>query len=277
MLHVALLVGSALLMYLACEWFVSAVEWLGRRLKVGPVAVGTVLAAIGTALPRAWSRGLPGTLQRSEYPNEQRATSLWYHDHAMGIISLNVMTGLMGMYLIRDADEDALRLPHGKREVPLFISDRNLDTDAQGNLTSQLLYKIILRQDGIRIPFFGPFTLVNRVIWPHLEVDACWYRFRLLNASNQRAYDLVLSDQDGAEVAGALHQIGTDGGLLPEPVALDDLTLAPAERADILIDFSTFRAKSLVLANRLAPVIPGIPTTPNPRRHAVSGAFRTRR
>lgn len=206
---------------------------------------------------------LPGDTQLSEYPNEQRATTLWYHDHAMGITSLNMMAGLMGMCLIRDDEEDALHLPHGKREVPLVICDRNLDTDAHGDLTGELLYKTSVTPDGIKLPFSGPFTLVNGVIWPYLDVGACWHRFRVVNASNLRPYGLQLRDEHGATVAGALHQIGTDGGLLPEPVALDELTLAPGERADILIDFSACCGKSLVLANTLTPAVPG-PTSPNP-------------
>jgi FtsP/CotA-like multicopper oxidase with cupredoxin domain len=147
--------------------------------------------------------------------------------------------------------------------VPLIICDRNLDTDAQGNLTSQLLHKTQFVPGNIKLPFAGPFTLVNGVIWPYLSVDARWYRFRVVNVSNFRPYRLALHDEHGNPVAGALHQIGTDSGLLPKPVALDEVTLAPAERADILIDFSAFRGKSLVLANTLAPGLPG-PSTPNP-------------
>jgi spore coat protein A len=206
---------------------------------------------------------LPGGAQLSEYPNEQRASTLWYHDHAMGVTSLNMMAGLMGMYLLRDDEEDALHLPHGRREVPLILCDRNLDTDVHGNLTGELLYKTKITPDNVKIPFTGPFTLVNGVIWPHLNVDACWYRFRVVNASNFRPYGLELHDEHDAPIAGALHQIGTDGGLLPAPAALSRLTLAPGERADILIDFSAFRGRSLRLANTLTPAIPG-PTSPNP-------------
>jgi FtsP/CotA-like multicopper oxidase with cupredoxin domain len=268
---------------------VSAVDVLPANGTAGPGRDGAKLNADVAALPPwtvvhlhgartnafndGWTENasLPGSLQRSEYPNEQRACTLWYHDHAMGITSLNMMAGLMGMYLIRDDEEDALHLPRGKREVPLIICDRNFDTDAQGNLTSELLYKTFLtpgKMGNIRVPFLGPFTLVNGVIWPHLKVDACWYRFRILNASNQRGYRLVLRDAHGTPIAGALHQIGTDSGLLPQAVALDELTLLPAERADILIDFSAFRGKSLVLGNTYNPVELGLPpdtpTTPNP-------------
>jgi o-aminophenol oxidase len=265
---------------------VSAVDVLLENATAGPGRDGAKPRADVTALPPwtvvhlhgahtnalsdGWTENavLPGGLQRSEYPNEQRASTLWYHDHAMGITSLNVMAGLVGMYLIRDDEEDALHLPCGGHEVPLIICDRNLDADTQGNLTSELLYKTFLIPGDIRVPFLGPFTTVNGVIWPHLKVDPRWYRFRILNASNQRAYSLVLRDEHGTPVAGALHQIGTDGGLLPTPVALDELTLLPAERADILIDFSAHQGESLVLGNTYDPVSlglpPGTPTTPNP-------------
>jgi o-aminophenol oxidase len=263
----------------------TAVSLPAAKATAGPGRDGVEPRADMAALPpwtvvhlhgaatNAWNDGwtenamLPGNLQRSEYPNRQRATALWYHDHAMGITGPNVMTGLAGMYLIRDDEEEALHLPHGTREVPLIICDRNLDTDAQGKLTSRLLYKLLLDASGIRFPFLGPFTLVNGVIWPHLDVDARWYRFRVLNASNYRFYTLALRDEDGAPVTGALHLIGTDGGLLPQPAALDDLTLAPAERADILVDFSAFRGRSLTLANTYDITFvlpPGTPTTPNP-------------
>ncbi|MGH2942886.1 MAG: multicopper oxidase domain-containing protein, partial [Solirubrobacteraceae bacterium] len=130
------------------------------------------------------------------------------------------------------------------------------------------LYKtIVLAREPMKIgvPFSGPFTLVNGVIWPHLTVDARWYRFRMLNSSNFRPYTLELHDEDGAPIRGALHQIGSDGGLLPAPVAVDGVTLQPGERADVLIDFSAFRGTSLQLVNTLPlPLPPELPSTPNP-------------
>jgi FtsP/CotA-like multicopper oxidase with cupredoxin domain len=211
---------------------------------------------------------LPGNSQLAEYPNDQQATALWYHDHAMAITALNVMSGLMGMYLIRDDEEDALGLPHGKDEVPLIISDRNLDTDADGDLTGELLHKVHFlpppNPENRVLPFLGPFTLVNGVIWPHLEVDARWVRFRMLNASNFRFYRFELRDESNAPISPeALRLIGTDGGLLRKPVKLDQVTLAPAERVDILINFGAFRGKKLTLVNtRTPPFEPGT-TTPN--------------
>ncbi|MBW4720475.1 multicopper oxidase family protein [Saccharothrix obliqua] len=199
---------------------------------------------------------LKGASQLAEYPNEQPAMTLWYHDHAMAITRFNVNAGLAGVYLIRDREEAALRLPSGEHEVPLVITDRNLDTDAEGNLTGQLLYKVpyVTTPAGqvLHLPFSGPFTLVNGVIWPHMDVDARWYRFRVVNASNARFYQLHLVDEDTKEsLDHHVHQIGTDSGLLPRPAGLPagGLTVAPAERADLLIDFRELRGRRVRLTN----------------------------
>lgn len=204
----------------------------------------------------------PGASQLSEYPNDQPAAALFYHDHAMNITRWNVMAGLSGMYLIRDEEENGLGLPSGAHEVPLLISDRNLETDDAGLLTGRLLHKtvVIHREPLLQMrAFTGPFTLVNGVIWPHLEVQPRWYRFRVLNGANTRQYELRLTDEDGrAAPAGTVYQIGTDHGLLDEPVPVHDgLTLASAERADLLVDFSAFRGHRLRLVNTNANPDPG--------------------
>jgi spore coat protein A len=225
---------------------------------------GAVTSGSNDGLPE--NALLPGHSQLAEYLNDQRATALWYHDHAMDITRFNVMSGLLGMYLIRDDEEEKLHLPSGQQEVPLIICDRNLDVDSQGRFTGQLLHKIAaFKIPGLPdfrplSPFFGPYTLVNGVIWPHFNVAARWYRFRVLNASNARIYRLFLLDEDGNVLSGAIKQIGTDSGLLPEPVSIEgELALAPAERADILIDFSVFRGKNLRLVSTGAGAIAGNP------------------
>ena len=188
-----------------------------------------------------------GDAQLSEYPNDQPAMTLWYHDHAMNITSLNVFSGLVGMYLLRDEEEDRLHLPSGGQEVPLILCDRNLATDEFGRLTGQLLHKT-----SGTLPFLGPYTLVNGRIWPYLEVRPGWYRFRVLNASNSRTYRLhLLDDQDQQVTVGAAWQIGTDSGLLgaPLPLTAEGLTLAPAERADLLVDFGAFAGRALRVVN----------------------------
>jgi len=190
---------------------------------------------------------LVGQSQVADYANDQAATMLWYHDHAMGITSLNVFSGLAGMYIIRDDEEDALNLPRGEYEVPLMLFDRNLGTDAVGQLTGQLLHKT---ENGTQ-EFFAPFTLVNGTIWPYRNVEARTYRLRLVNASNARVYRLVLLDEQDQPVTDAIRQIGTDSGLLPAPVPLPDggLILAPAERADLLVDFGALAGRTLRLVN----------------------------
>jgi FtsP/CotA-like multicopper oxidase with cupredoxin domain len=223
------------------------------------------------SLTNAWNDGwahnatLPGNSLLTEYPNRQPATTLWYHDHAMAVTRFNVHAGLAGMYLIRDEEEDDLDLPSRDREIPLIITDRNLDTDpATGALTGQLLFKApFVAATGAMIPFTGPFNLVNGVIWPHLDVDARWYRFRVLNAANSRFYTLNLIDEAGVVHNDAVRIIGTDGGLLPAPAPLPDggLVLAPAERVDVLVDFSRFKGQRLRLTNLAVPA--GGPVEPD--------------
>jgi FtsP/CotA-like multicopper oxidase with cupredoxin domain len=190
---------------------------------------------------------LRGGVQLVEYPNDQAAAGLWYHDHAMGVTRFNVMAGLAGMYLIRDDEEAALNLPSGKYEVPLIIQDANVTTAPNGAPTGNLLHK-----NAGPLPFFGPLTLVNGVLWPYLEVKPRWYRFRMLNASVTRTYRLVLLDQNDQPASPTIiQQIGTDQGLLPKPLPLPEqgLVLAPAERADVLIDFRGLGGQSLRLVS----------------------------
>ncbi len=179
-----------------------------------------------------------GDAQLSEYPNDHRAAAWWYHDHAMDITRWNVFAGLAGMYLIRDEEEDALQLPSGEREIPLILQDRNLDTDEDGRLTGRLLHKTLVvgtdpQGKNVALPFSGPYTLVNGTIWPYADVEARWYRFRLLNAANARTFTLrLVDDRTGAPVTGAVHQIGSDGGLLPRPLPVDGGPLGRPRRAD---------------------------------------------
>src|SRR5262245_39711641 len=190
-----------------------------------------------------------------QYPNDQQACGLWYHDHSLGTTRLNIIRGLGGgHYYIRDDAEDALNLPSGRFEIPLTIQDRAFNADGS------LFYPVQAPGDPeippVWVPeFFGDTVLVNGKVWPFLEVEPRKYRFRLLNASNARFYHLTLNeaDADGMSTGNpgpAFIQIGTDGGFLPAPVTLTDLLVGPAERFDLIIDFSgAKKGQSFVLNN----------------------------
>ncbi|MBB5784437.1 multicopper oxidase family protein [Nonomuraea jabiensis] len=196
---------------------------------------------------------LPGAAQLSEYPNSQPATTLWYHDHAMHLTRYTIMAGLAGFYLIRDREEEeALGLPSGTYDIPLMLCDRNLDTDADGRPAGRLLNKVVLRRTEPKVisEFTGPYTMVNGVIWPYLEVKPRAYRFRVANVSNYRTFRLMLLDEDGRPAMDAVRLVGTDQGLLKAPVtATDAIALASAERADLVIDFSGLRGRKVRLVN----------------------------
>jgi spore coat protein A len=178
----------------------------------------------------------PGRSATAFYPNAQDAAMLWYHDHAMGINRLNIFAGLAGAAIIHDEVEAALNLPSGKFEIPLVIWDRMFDPNGQ------LYYPVSANADAPWIPeFFGDVMMVNGKAWPYLEVEPRKYRFRVLNAANGRFFRFSFSD------GRPFHQIGTDAGLLPAPVELKSVFMAPAERADLIVDFSTRAGKTVNL------------------------------
>jgi spore coat protein A, manganese oxidase len=186
--------------------------------------------------PEDWF--VPGKSVLYHYPNDQDAAMLWYHDHAMGINRLNVYAGLFGMSIVRDQAEDALNLPNGKYEIPLAIFDRLITPEGQ------LYYPISNKPRAPWIPeLFGDAMLVNGKLFPYLEVEPRKYRFRVLNASNARFYHLSLDNGQNFQ------QIGTDQGLLPAPVSVKKMMLAPGERIDVVIDFADSRGQQLVLKN----------------------------
>jgi spore coat protein A len=234
------------------------------------------------------SRSIQQASQRSLYPPQPRTMMLWYHDHAYTITRLNVFAGLAGGWIIRGPEEKQLNLPSGEFEWPLIIQDRNFDTKGDA-LTSRLLHKAEtdsskfvptdanpVSQDTAE--FFGPFTLVNGSLWPSVEVKPQPYRFRLLNGSNARTYQLFLVDAMGALRNDLIRQIGTDAGLLGNAVSLDSLhypasdptfpnnknkprglILAPAERADLVVDFQRVPGQTFRWINLAAAPFDGSP------------------
>jgi len=186
--------------------------------------------------PEDWF--VPGQSRLCTYPLEQDAATLWYHDHAMGLNRLNIYAGLLGMAIVRDSAEAPLHLPAGKYEVPLTLYDRLFSVDGQ------LYYPDSGDPEHPWVSeFAGDAILINGKIFPYFEVEPRLYRFRILNAANSRFFSLSLS---GGE---QFHQIGSDQGLLAAPVKLARLDLAPAERADLLIDFSHAAGPKVHLVN----------------------------
>ena len=165
----------------------------------------------------------PGASRTYTYPNRQRAATLWYHDHAMDRTGENVFRGLAGFYIIEDDEDLALPLPRGPFDVPLVFQDRAFNADGS-----------FAYDTGRHNGFEGDVMLVNGVPWPKMEVSARKYRFRFLNGSNARLLQLTLNGTEPITL------IGTEGGLLSQPVLITTLPLAMAERADVVIDFSRY-------------------------------------
>jgi FtsP/CotA-like multicopper oxidase with cupredoxin domain len=199
----------------------------------------------------------PGFVTTSyEYPNTQEASTLWFHDHALGTTRLNVYGGLAAFYLLRDARDTGLAnnpigLPAGPFEQELLIADRMFDTNGQllfpaGSPTSNPIgYEgppSNVNLHPFAIPeFFGDVMTVNGRSWPYFEVQPRRYRFRVVNGSNARFLQMQLFEEaktngayngiatlftDGATPpvgtpGPSIWQIGTDGGFLNAPVNVD--------------------------------------------------------
>ncbi|MBC5994996.1 multicopper oxidase domain-containing protein [Pontibacter cellulosilyticus] len=176
------------------------------------------------------------------YDNDQEAATLWYHDHALGITRLNVYAGLAGFYLLTDDNEQDLKarniLPADEYDIGLAIQDRMFTTDGQLFYPSEAEGEMHgMEMDDAPEPsilpeFFGDIILVNGKAWPKLEVEPREYRFRLLNGSDSRFYNLKLTEEV------KIWQVGSDNGLLQVPVKQTEILIAPGERKDIVIDFS---------------------------------------
>jgi spore coat protein A len=219
-----------------------------------------------------------------KYPNTQPATTLWFHDHSLGATRLTVLAGMAAFYLLRDQYDtgkvtNPLGLPAGAQEVELIIQDRQFDTNGQLYFPdSNAPYGLNggPPNPGVHpywIPeFFGDVIMVNGKSWPYHKVEPRRYRFRIVNGSNARMYELRLQNKDTKAAGPAFWQIGSDGGLLDKPIKLNDpananslrLFLAPGERADIIVDFAGYAGQTLSLVNSAkAPYPSG--TSPDPQ------------
>ena len=218
-----------------------------------------------------------------QYPNENRASTIWYHDHALGMTRLNVYAGPAGFYIIRGgpSGDDAVRdnrtggeaslpgpaprendkFPPNKpyREIPIAIQDRAFNTD--GSLFYPDTRAFFDEITGPYIPdsdispiwnpeFFGNTIMVNGNTWPFQTVERRRYRLRFLNGCQSRFLILDFSQIPGVEV----WQIGNEGGFLAAPVNLtavneNRLLMGLAERADTIVDFTNVPVGNHVLLN----------------------------
>jgi spore coat protein A len=218
-----------------------------------------------------------------EYPNNNRASTIWYHDHTLGMTRLNVYAGPAGFYILRGGPAGDGRIldsrsglpavlpapwpqqqdqfPSNKTyyEIPIVIQDRSFNID--GSLFFPDTRAFFDGFEGPYIPgsnvspiwnpeFFGNCMMVNGNTWPYLDVEQRRYRLRFLNGCNSRFLILDFSQIPGVEV----WQIGNEGGLLAAPVNLtaangNQLLLALAERADLVVDFTNVPPGRHVLGN----------------------------
>jgi spore coat protein A len=219
---------------------------LGRQVRVMTHLHGGFVAAHSDGNPAVTPEGFGhGETQHVLYPNaapHMSAGLQWFHDHGFGTTRLNVVAGLAGGYVLRDefdtgTSDNPNGLPAGPFEIPLVIQDRLFSRDGTFRYpTSDIRGATWVGE------YFGHVMLVNGKVWPYLDVDPRLYRLRVLNGCNARILSLRLPGTH-------MWQIGAEGGLWDRPVPVRELVLAPAERADVLVDFSRLQGDRILLTN----------------------------
>lgn len=195
----------------------------------------------------------PGERYTYEFEVRNRAGSYWFHPHPHGRTGAQVYNGLAGLFLVSDAAEQALDLPRGDYDLPLVLQDRTFDANNQLVYMANGMGGMMDQMMG----FLGEQILVNGQPDLHLPVATRAYRLRLYNGSNSRIYKLAWSNGMPMTV------LGSDGGLLAEPVERDYITLGPAERVEVWADFrneavgSEFKLQSLAFSGVEAGMMMG--------------------
>ncbi len=211
-----------------------------------------------------------------QYSNDQRATQMWFHDHTLGMTRSNIYTGLVGMYMLRGGATDlwSTLLPKGDFEIPLLIQDRAFNANGSLFYPGERAFFEGLAKENLQIPFipanaadgkpsdvspiwnpefFSNVMLVNGNSWPQLNVEQRRYRFRILNGSDSRFMILKIAGDptaQGAPAAVPFWVIGGDGGFQQQPAQLDSLLIGPAERIDVIVDFTNIpTSQALYLIN----------------------------
>ncbi len=219
---------------------------LGDQVRLMTHLHGGFVAGASDGNPAVTPNGFgPGDTQSVHYTNQKPqmpASLLWFHDHGLGATRLNVFAGLAAAYIVRDehdtgGEPNPIGIPGGAYEIPLVVQDRQFNPDGT------FLYPTSGIPGATWIgEYFGDVMLVNGKVWPFLNVEPRMYRFRILNGCNARILNLDIGGP-------SFWQIGAEGGMWDQPVPVKELVLAPAERADVLVDFSRFPGARLVLKN----------------------------
>jgi len=176
----------------------------------------------------------PGETWSPDLDIDQPAATLWYHSHVHGKTGEQVYAGLAGLMIVEDPTAPATGLPetYGLDDIPLIVQDRAFSGDGTLHYSN--------RGPALMHGFRAKEILVNGVIRPQASVPAGLIRFRVLNASNARIYTFSFEDDR------TFHQVASDSGLLPRPIEMRSIQLAPAERAEIVVDFTNGRAVRLL-------------------------------
>jgi spore coat protein A, manganese oxidase len=219
---------------------------LGNQVRLMTHLHGGFVAGASDGNPAVTPNGFgPGETQSVFYTNQlpqMPASLLWFHDHGLGTTRLNVFAGLAAAYILRDdfdtgAVDNPIGIPGGAYEIPLVIQDRQFNPDGT------FLYPRSDIEGATWIgEYFGDTMLVNGKVWPFVDIEPRMYRFRILNGCNARILGLAIGGP-------RLWQIGAEGGMWDVPVEMKQLVLAPAERADVLVDFTKFAGETLVMKN----------------------------
>jgi spore coat protein A len=266
-------------------WYLPAAKNIpGRYARTGSL-YQEFRAKAQRLLGQAWT---PGSAV-FQYDNDQRAATIWYHDHALGMTRANVYAGPAGFYLLRGGPDDAVQGtvpgpapalgdPPGLDyfEIPIAIQDRSFTEEGALFYPDNRAFFERLDPAQLQIPFmpeaacggrsdvapiwnpefFGNTIVVNGATWPSLDVQQRRYRFRFLNGCNSRF--LILRMSNGL----SFWQIGNEGGFLPAAVELPELLLGPAERADAIVDFTNATPGSEIILQNVGPDEPfggGVP------------------
>ncbi|MCE9870894.1 multicopper oxidase CueO [Hafnia alvei] len=176
----------------------------------------------------------PGKMWTAEFKVDQPATTAWFHPHTHGLTGRQVAMGLGGLIIIDDEESTKLPLPKewGVDDVPVILQDKRLD--AKGHIDYQL--DIMTAAVG----WFGDMMLTNGAVYPQHLAPRGWLRLRFLNGCNARSLNLATSDRR------PLYVVGSDGGLLGEPVKLTELPILMGERFEVLVDTRDGKAFDII-------------------------------